>query len=466
MKKLIVMLIVLLFTLPVAIHAQEEADIYTDGAGLYQIPIPDGWTNQSTGELAHFINSAATANLYTLVVEGADVQVGMQAAINRINPDFSAQPTQTIEIPLPSGDRWTQNVYMLPDGLLAAVLGRVDNDLTYVIAMFAAQNVLAAESAIINQTLLGHRLTNAAPTTPVAAAYVNTERFTDQEIVLTSGSFELPATLSLPIGEGSFPAVVIVHGSGPNDRDGTLGLNKPYRDIAHGLATQGIAVLRYDKRTYVYREPIPGFTVDDDALAAVELLRGNERIDSERMFVVGHSLGAIFAPRIAKRDPALAGVVLMAGTPYSFDQVLSTQINYLRSLDANVDVGGLDILVEVLKSIRDGADPVTAFGGDTNQATYWASLMEYVPGDTAQSLETPMLILQGERDYQVTMSDFTTWQELLGERENVTLVSYPTLNHIFMALGALDQMAIPTDYSEAGFVDAEVITDIVEWINS
>ncbi|MBN8595443.1 MAG: alpha/beta fold hydrolase [Anaerolineae bacterium] len=443
--------------------------MYTDGAGLYQIPIPAGWANQSTPEMAHFINPAATANLYALVVEGADVQAGIQAALSRINADFSAQPVQTMEIPLPSGDRWTQNVYMLPDGMLAAVLGRVDNDLTYVIAIFAAQDVLAAESAIINQTLLGHTLTNAAPTTPVTAAYVNTESFTEQEIVLTSGTFELPATLSLPAGEGTFPAVVIVHGSGPNDRDGTLGLNKPYRDLAQGLASQGIAVLRYDKRTYVYREPIPGFTVDDevtnDALAAIALLRGNDRIDSARIFVIGHSLGAMFALRIAERDPALAGAVLMAGTPFSFDQVLSTQINYLRSLDANADVGGLDVLVEVLKSIRDGADPVTAFGGDTNQAAYWASMMDYVPGDTAQSLETPMLILQGERDYQVTMSDFTTWQELLGERENVTLVSYPTLNHIFMALGSLDRMAVPTDYSEPGFMDAEVIADIVEWIN-
>ena len=133
-----------------------------------------------------------------------------------------------------------------------------------------------------------------------APDYVNPDAFTEQDITLNAGTeWELPGTLSLPVGDGPFPAVVLVHGSGPEDRDETIGANKPFRDLAWGLATQGIAVLRYDKRTLVYaqamKDQIQSLTVQDetidDALAAVELLRSADKIDPARVFLAGHSLG-------------------------------------------------------------------------------------------------------------------------------------------------------------------------------
>jgi hypothetical protein len=83
-------------------------------------------------------------------------------------------------------------------------------------------------------------------------AYVNQDTFKEQEVQVGQGEWVLPGTLSLPVGNGPFAALVLVHGSGPNDRDETIGPNKPFRDLAWGLATQGIAVLRYDKPTKVY----------------------------------------------------------------------------------------------------------------------------------------------------------------------------------------------------------------------
>lgn len=173
----------------------------------------------------------------------------------------------------------------------------------------------------------------------------------------------------------------------------------------------------------------------------------------------------MFTPRIAEHDGQLAGIIMMAGTPYRFDQVLTAQIDYLRGMDPNADVAGLDVLVQILASIREGADPAQAFGGDEMQAAYWSSMMDYTPGDTARALDLPMLILQGERDYQSTMADFAAWQEVLADREDVRFIAYPTLNHIFMALGDLTRVAVPADYAEVGFVDPAVISDIAGWIN-
>jgi uncharacterized protein len=80
-------------------------------------------------------------------------------------------------------------------------------------------------------------------------SYADFTKFEEKEILIGKGIWSLPGTLSLPKGDGPFPAVILVHGSGPLDRDETIGPNKPFRDLAHGLASRGIAVLRYEKRT-------------------------------------------------------------------------------------------------------------------------------------------------------------------------------------------------------------------------
>ena len=144
---------------------------------------------------------------------------------------------------------------------------------------------------------------------------------------------------------------------------------------------------------------------------------------------------------------------------------MQDQIDYLLSLDPETDLGGLDVLVAALSHYRNGTELLTALGGDKAQATYRESLLVYDAEATVQTLVTPLLFLQGERDYQVTMSDFQLWQSLVTDRDDVTFISYPELAHPFIAIGDLERMAVPNDYADIGFVDEQVITDIVDWIN-
>jgi dienelactone hydrolase len=171
--------------------------------------------------------------------------------------------------------------------------------------------------------------------------YVKQSSFKENEVTIGSGEWQLPGTLTLPLGQGAFPAVVLVHGSGPQDRDETIGPNRPFRDLAWGLASQGIAVLRYEKRTKQHAakcaETVDRLTIKeeviDDALAAVALLRKNDRVDAKRIFVLGHSLGAMCAPRIAALDARIHGIILLAGNTRALEDLMIEQLDYVFSLD-------------------------------------------------------------------------------------------------------------------------------------
>src|SRR5205085_1721112 len=148
--------------------------------------------------------------------------------------------------------------------------------------------------------------------------------------------WKLGGTLTMPNGSGPFPGVVLVHGSGPNDRDETVGGTKMFKDVAEGLASRGIAVVRYDKRTKVYGPRVAAlktFTLHDeaveDALKAAALLRTQSGIDAKRVFILGHSLGAYAAPRIGAEDPQIAGLILMAGNARHIEDLVVEQVQTL-----------------------------------------------------------------------------------------------------------------------------------------
>jgi dienelactone hydrolase len=309
------------------------------------------------------------------------------------------------------------------------------------------------------------------PYTP--PAYVTPSAFRDESVTVDAGGWPLPGTLSVPVGEGPFPGVVLVHGSGPNDRDESIGPNRPFRDLAEGLASRGIAVLRYDKRTRVHASRIAGlrdFTVKDevvdDAIAAVAAIRRSRAIRSDRVFVLGHSLGGMLAPRIAAGDPAIAGLIVMAGLARSLEQAIADQTRYLAQLDGKISAEEQKMLDAAARLAADvkalqPSDPPIVAPGASAPASYWIDLRGYDPPSAAGRLRQPMLVLQGERDYQVTMEDFGAWKRVLGSRSNVELKSYPALNHLFLA-GA--GPSTPAEYRVAGHVDASVVADIAAWI--
>ncbi|MCD6347681.1 MAG: alpha/beta fold hydrolase [Bacteroidales bacterium] len=308
-----------------------------------------------------------------------------------------------------------------------------------------------------------------------APPYADTTSFIEKDVIVGDGKWKLPATLTMPKTDGSHPAVVLVHGSGPNDRDETIGPNKPFRDLAWGLASKGIAVLRYDKRTRIYGSDsiwLGDYTIEDevitDALAAIHMLKTRDGIDQNRIYVLGHSLGAMMAPMIGERDPDINGLIIMAGPGRPMEDLIAEQYNYLLRLDDTLTTDENDVLQDILNKV----EQVKNLNPDANEApgdlplglpvSYWLSLKDYHPAQVAAKLKTPMLILQGERDYQVTMTDFKIWQEQLSGRNNISFISYPSLTHLFMTgTGKPD----PAEYQKPQHVDQKVISDITDWIN-
>jgi dienelactone hydrolase len=306
--------------------------------------------------------------------------------------------------------------------------------------------------------------------------YVQPGVFLERDVIVGSGEWLLPGTLTLPEGEGPFSAIVLVHDSGPHDRDETIGLNKPFRDLAWGLASQGIAVLRYEKRTKEHTDKVLAvheeFTVQEetieDALAAVSLLRELKAIDAERIFVLGHSLGGMLVPRIGVQDSDIAGFVVLAGTTRPLEDVFLEQVDYIFALDGELSDRETEMLAQFEQQVANVKDPGLSSETPASDllldvpASYWLDLRGYDPPEVAKGLSQPMLILQGERDYQVTLEDFAGWQEALASRESVTFQLYPTLNHLFVegeGLGTPEE-----DYTTFGHVAEVVINEIAAWI--
>ena len=323
------------------------------------------------------------------------------------------------------------------------------------------------------------------PTAPPAKyeppAYADPAAFEETEVTVGSGPWALPGTLSLPKGQGPFPALVLVHGSGPNGRDEELGPNKPFKDIAWGLASRGIAVLRYDKRSKVYGAKILAdpkleatMTVKDetidDAMAAAALLEKTKRIDRKRVFILGHSLGGFLMPRmaLAARPLKVAGFISMAGLTRPLDDTILRQMTYLYGLaggslseEDKKKLEDIKTAVAKIKALTD-ADKASTTKLLGAMPAYWLDVRGYDPPALAKTVKAPMLILQGGRDYQVQAVDLDNWKAALGSRKDVEFHLYPKLNHLFYEG---EWLLTPLEYLQKhGSVAPYVIDDIAKWI--
>ena len=294
--------------------------------------------------------------------------------------------------------------------------------------------------------------------------YSKPDTFKEREVTVGESEWKLPGTLSVPVGAGPFPAAVLVHGSGPNDRDETVGGTKVFKDLAEGLASRGIVVLRYEKRSMQYRARVASIaklTVQEetveDAVKAIALLRSQPEVNGSKVFVIGHSLGAYVAPRIAEADGKLAGIVLMAGNVRPLEDLLVEQVESMGIKGDQLERS--KALQAKVKKLEPGDEDSPALGG--LPVSYWLDLKDYDPAAAARKLGIPILILQGERDYQVTMTDFALWKAALGSSKGVAMKSYPALNHLFVAG---EGKSLPAEYSKPGHVAPAVIDDIAKFI--
>jgi dienelactone hydrolase len=303
--------------------------------------------------------------------------------------------------------------------------------------------------------------------------YVDTSQFHETDVTVAAGESSLPGTLTIPNGDGPFPAVVLVHGSGSlaGDRDETVFNTKPFKDLAWGLGTRGVAVLRYEKRTY--KDPnvdLARLTVEtetvDDALAAARLLLARAEIDPKRVFVAGHSQGAMASPYIASKEPRIAGLVMLAAPARPLFEVGVEQAIRLALQDGMVDEAELTHIEHARETAQAWREGTWKPDEDTPAApaSYWASHYRLAPVLTAKSLHIPIVIVQGGRDFQVLPeTDYLMWKRTLAAHKNVTFKYFDRMDHLFHAgdgPSSLDQ------YQEKGYVDGAVVAFLAEWIQS
>ncbi|HEV3276601.1 MAG TPA: DUF3887 domain-containing protein [Terriglobia bacterium] len=318
------------------------------------------------------------------------------------------------------------------------------------------------------------------PKTPWSApAYAHPESFTEQAVTVGEDPVKLTGTLTLPKGKGPFAAVVLVQGSGATDQDEAVGPNKPFKDIAWGLASRGIVVLRYNKRTFQYPASFKGqFTVEqetiEDARAAVRLLAARPEIDPKRIYVDGHSLGAMLAPRIAREDPQVAGIIIMAGNTRPLGDLIVEQVKYQVGLAGPPTPEGEKAIADAEKTeaaMRDPhltADQTVTMLGVPIPGSYVLDLRSYDPAQTAAGLKIPILVMQGARDCQVRIADFEGWKRALAGDPLASFRLYPNLYHLFIPVPASDTtpLSTPADYNQPGHVAPEVIADAAAWIDA
>ncbi len=300
------------------------------------------------------------------------------------------------------------------------------------------------------------------------ASYDNPKSYFSEDVVV--GVKRLPGIITVPTtGKPPYPAAVLLGGSGPGDMNESIGPNRVFEDLAEGLSSRGIAVLRYDKRTHNPANIDPAayahFTVEqeyiEDAVAAVELLRARDDIDHARIFIIGHSLGGLVAPDVAKSARGIAGLVLLAPMGRQF---LTAAVDQMRYLGEPPDqIAHIEQIKTGIDSGKLSHSTILNIYGAKVPAGYFTDLNRRDEFKIARQLGIPILVMRGSRDYQVTDADIALWKSALAGDSQASFHEMPTLNHLFIAGSGKPNLA---EYFSPGHVDPSVISAIAEFIDA
>lgn len=305
----------------------------------------------------------------------------------------------------------------------------------------------------------------------VAPAYADTTLYKETEINIKFEGGQMAGIFTSPKNVSSFPVVIMVHGSGPSDMDETVGPNKPFKDLAAGLAAKGIGSIRYVKRSMVYPRLFnKAFTVKeeviDDALSAINLANTLPGVNKSQIYLLGHSLGGMLAPRIATLAPTLNGIILAAAPARKLSDMISEQNAFIYKSSGDTTAAGkkqfiqssMEIDRSRLLKLGDIAPDSIILGAP---AAYWIDLNNHDQLATSKKIKNRILILQGGNDFQVSVQDLNIWRTTLAANKNASFKLYPDLNHL---LSTQKEKGNGAQYRIPSNVNADLINDISVWI--
>ena len=288
-----------------------------------------------------------------------------------------------------------------------------------------------------------------------------------------NGLLTLPDDLSKPV-----PAVVMVHGSGSSNMDEKVMKLTPFKDLAEGLAQHGVASLRYDKRSFSHGRKMMKegpITVKeetvDDAIKAVEMLKTDPRIDHDNVYILGHSMGAMLAPRIDAEGGDVKGLIMMAGSPYRMEDIVirqlkqATQSNSLMKFIGNLELKIFGKKFDGLYQMSEQEAKKKKFSGGVS-LYYFQEMGRKTACDYLLENNKPVLIMQGGKDFQVLADDdYKEFEKQLSGRENTYFKLYPELNHLFVNGIYSDILKASKEYSTERRIGDDVIQDIADFVN-
>jgi dienelactone hydrolase len=324
-----------------------------------------------------------------------------------------------------------------------------------------------------SENLLGFFITPVAPAAAeyTAPAYADTTLYTETEINIKFEEGQMAGVFTSPKNTSSFPVVIMVHGSGPSDMDATVGPNKPFKDLAAGLAAKGIGTIRYVKRSMVYpRSFNKAFTVKeeviDDALSAINLASTLPGVNKSQIYLLGHSLGGMLAPRIASLAPSLNGIIMAAAPARKLSDLILEQNIFIYKASGDTTTAGKQQFIKSsneidrsrLLKLGDIAPDSLILGAP---AAYWIDLNNHDQLATSKRIKNRILILQGGNDFQVSMQDLNIWRNTLATNKNASFKVYPDLNHL---LSTQKEKGTGAQYRIPANVNADLINDISVWI--
>jgi dienelactone hydrolase len=303
-------------------------------------------------------------------------------------------------------------------------------------------------------------------------AYINTLNFYEVKLPVPTKGIVSEGMLSIPKGEGPFPVVIILGGSGPTDKDASMGPNKPYKDLAWALAAKGIAVYRFDKRTAnaANLKGVKQFTMHQeyvlDLQSIMNKLANDKRLNKKQVYVMGHSQGGFMLPYFAKMCKGIKGYIGLAANYQTIVEIIPAQLNYLGALqqDSSSQLAIKSLVARAAYTQANLYNNKVAkdslFPGITIDFAKHMDINK--PANIAQVLmNKPVLFIQGKRDYQVPPTELASWKKRLAEACCVKYVLFDKLNHLMMEG---EGVSTPAEYNKPNSVPEYVADEVVNWI--